>query len=105
MPFASKSVKQFSKEWHFNIVTSSPHYPQSNGLAECNVQTINMIFKKARDSGTDQSLALFHDITSNDSFANNENDHSVGGEVAQPSSEQCLRYGQVIRPPKRYRDD
>ena len=28
MPFASKSVKQFSKEWHFNIVTSSPHYPQ-----------------------------------------------------------------------------
>ena len=27
---------------------------------------------------------------------------SVGGEVLQPSSERRLRFGQVIRPPKRY---
>ena len=48
---------------------------------------------------------VYHDITSNNSVANNENDDSVGGEAAQPSSERCSRYGRVIRPPKKYGDD
>ena len=29
--------KKFAKEWQFNLTTSSPHFPQSNGLAERNV--------------------------------------------------------------------
>jgi len=47
MPFSSKALQKFSKEWHFTITTSSPRYPQSNGLAECYVQTVKQIFKKA----------------------------------------------------------
>lgn len=58
MPFASHSVRQFAQEWSFNIITSSPHYPQSNGLVERHVQTVKMILKKARDSGTDENLPL-----------------------------------------------
>lgn len=34
MPFDSKKIKQFSKEWDFIITTSSPYYPKSNGFAE-----------------------------------------------------------------------
>ena len=45
-------------EWNFNVVTSSPHFPQSNGLAERNVQTIKNLFKKAKEAGSDDHLAL-----------------------------------------------
>ena len=58
MPFGSKRLAQFSKEWNFNIITSSPHFPQSNGLAERHVQTVKNIIRKAKDSGSDVSLAL-----------------------------------------------
>ena len=34
MPFGSRAFHQFAKEWGFKVVTSSPTYPQSNGL-EC----------------------------------------------------------------------
>ena len=32
--YASKTFKQLMKEYHVNHITSSPHHPQSNGLAE-----------------------------------------------------------------------
>ena len=40
MPFGSKELYQFSREWEFEIITSSPEYPKSNGLAEKGVQVI-----------------------------------------------------------------
>ena len=43
------------KNLHFNLTTSSPHFPQSNGLAECNVKNL---FKKAKESGHDPEMAL-----------------------------------------------
>ena len=42
----------------FNLITSSPHFPQSNGLAEHNVQTVKNLFKKTKESGCDPELAL-----------------------------------------------
>ena len=47
MPFNSKEFKAFAKSWDFQIVTSSPTYPQSNGLVERNVQSIKRLYKKA----------------------------------------------------------
>ena len=58
MPFGSRAFQQFAKAWNFNIITSSPTYPQSNGLVERNVQTIKRLLKKARDDGKDEAMAL-----------------------------------------------
>ena len=58
MPFGSKQFQEFSKEWNFNLVTSSPRFPQSNGMAERNVQTIKNLYKKAKDARSDEQLAL-----------------------------------------------
>ena len=58
VPFNSRCFKEFAKEWHFNLTTSSLHFPQSNGLAERNVQTVKNLFKKAKESGHDPEMAL-----------------------------------------------
>ena len=58
MPFNSKAFRQFAKEWDFSVVTSSPNYAQSNGLAERNVQTMKKLLKKAHEGNKDEQLAL-----------------------------------------------
>ena len=46
-PFNSVLLKEFAKEWDSKIVTSSPRYAQSNGLAERGVQIAKNILRKA----------------------------------------------------------
>ena len=58
MPFSSKLLKQFAKAWNFSVVTSSPRFPQSNGFAKRNVQTIKSLLKQAKEAGNDEYLAL-----------------------------------------------
>ena len=43
MPFNSKEFKHFASDWGFKLTTSSPTYPQANGLSEKAVQTIKRI--------------------------------------------------------------
>uniref|UniRef100_A0A3P8VXA7 Integrase catalytic domain-containing protein n=1 Tax=Cynoglossus semilaevis TaxID=244447 RepID=A0A3P8VXA7_CYNSE len=43
--FASSA--DFAKEWGFQHITSSPHYPRSNGLAESSVKVVKGLMKKA----------------------------------------------------------
>ena len=47
-------MKDFASSYGFNHVTSSPHYPQSNGLAEWTVKTVKGLLEQS----TDQHLAL-----------------------------------------------
>ncbi|KAK3741172.1 hypothetical protein QZH41_002992 [Actinostola sp. cb2023] len=58
--FASSQFHDFSQEYHFKHITSSPRYPQSNGLAERTVQTAKQILKKAKYDGSDPNLALLN---------------------------------------------
>jgi len=58
MPFQSYVMKGFASDWGFNLVTSSPTYPQSNGQSERFVGIIKSIMKKAREERKDPSLAL-----------------------------------------------
>ena len=49
------SPETFTKlmiDYSVNHITSSPHYPQSNGLAEKYVQIVKYLFYKAKEEGT-----------------------------------------------------
>lgn len=56
--YDSWKYKRFAKEWNFKFQTSSPKYPQSNGLVERHIQTVKNIMKKVEDSGGDPYIAL-----------------------------------------------
>ena len=56
--FASEEFKKFAVTWGFTHTTSSPRYPQSNGMAERSVQTVENLLKKAKMVGQDPYLVL-----------------------------------------------
>lgn len=56
--YSSKLFREFSSKWQFKHRISSPHYPQSNGFAERNVQTVKGILKRCWMDGTDPYLAM-----------------------------------------------
>jgi hypothetical protein len=58
MPFGSYKLQEFAKEWDFQIVTSSPRYPQSNGQTEKFVGTIKSLFRKAKHEHKDPLMSL-----------------------------------------------
>ena len=49
MPYNSNEMQSFAKQSGFVIKTSSPHYPQSNGLAEISVKIVKSWLKKDLD--------------------------------------------------------
>nr|XP_054917162.1 uncharacterized protein K02A2.6-like [Dermacentor andersoni] len=56
--FSSHEFARFAKTYDFSDVTSSPRYPQSNGLAEKGVQIVKRILKKTREAREDFWLGL-----------------------------------------------
>ena len=63
-PQFSYGFDTFAKQWDFKHVTSSPTYPQSNGMAERTVQTVKNLIKKTLQDGEDPYLALLNFRTS-----------------------------------------
>ena len=47
--YISQEMTEFSREYGFKQLTSSPHYPRSNGLAERTVQTMKLMLEKSTD--------------------------------------------------------
>ena len=56
--YSSGEFHKFTQEWEFKHVTSSPHYPRSNGKAESAVKTCKTLLKKASLAKTDVYLSL-----------------------------------------------
>ena len=51
-PFNSQEFADFLSSHGVRHTTSSPHYPQSNGFIECQIQTVKNLLYKALDAGT-----------------------------------------------------
>ena len=47
--YSSQEMKDFANQYNFKHVTSSPHYPQSNGMAERMVKTAKSLLEKSAD--------------------------------------------------------
>ena len=56
--YTSKEFQLLMQSMSFNHLTSSPHYPQSNGLAEKFVGIIKNLFHKAKEKGQSPYTAL-----------------------------------------------
>ena len=54
--YTSKEFQQFGRDWDFIHDTSSPEYPQSNGLVERSIQTVKHVLLKAEETGDDPYL-------------------------------------------------
>ena len=56
--YASEAFTKMMQAYNVNHITSSPHYPLPNGLAEKFVQIMKNLFHKAREEGADIFKAL-----------------------------------------------
>ena len=56
--YSACNFKNFCNDWDFEHITSSPHYPQSNGFVERMVGIVKSVLKKAKQAGNDPQMAL-----------------------------------------------
>ena len=62
--YTSQAFTSVMQSYSVNIITSSLHYPQSNGLAEKYVQIVKSLFYKAKEESKDfyKCLMIYHNI-------------------------------------------
>ena len=60
--YAAEAFTNMMKEYGVNHTTSSPYYPQSNGLAAKFVPIVQNLFHKAKEEGKDlfKCLMIYH---------------------------------------------
>ena len=51
--YTLQAFRSVTKMYSVNHITSSLHYPQSNGLAEKYLQIVKYLFNKAKEGGKD----------------------------------------------------
>lgn len=56
--YNSNMYRNFAKNWNFESKTSSPRFPQSNGMVEKHLQTVKYMLSKAEYDGKDPYLTL-----------------------------------------------
>ena len=62
--YASKAFTHVMHAFGVKHITSSLHYPQSNGHAEKYLQIVNCLFNKAKEKGKDlyKCLMIYHNL-------------------------------------------
>ena len=62
--YSAETFTRLMTDYSVNHITSSPPYPQSNGLAEKYVQIVKNLFYKAQEEGADlyKSLMIYRNI-------------------------------------------
>ena len=58
--FINREFRSFAEEWNFHHVTSSPLFPQSNGLVENAVKHAMNLLDKCKKDGSDPLLGLLN---------------------------------------------
>ena len=60
--YVAEAFTNMMTEYGVNHITSFPHYPQSNGLAEKCVQIVKNLFNKEKEEGKDmfKCLMIYH---------------------------------------------
>ena len=58
--YTSQHFKDFAKQWDFTHTTSSPEFPQSNGLAERAVRSAKQLMEKSHRDGSDVFLNILN---------------------------------------------
>ena len=58
--YSSKEFESFTKQWEFKHTTTSPLYPQADGLVEKSVQTVKTLLTKAEQDNHDSYLGLIY---------------------------------------------
>ena len=68
--YTSHAFTSVMQSFSVNHITSSPHYPQSNGLAEKYVQIVKCLFNEAKEEGKDfyKYLMIYHNTPLIDSL-------------------------------------
>ncbi len=56
--YNTEKFRRFAKDWNFETRTSSPLFPQSNGMVERHIETVKYMLKKALHDNRDPHLAL-----------------------------------------------
>ena len=56
--YSCSEFQDFARQWNFVHTTSSPIYPQSNGLAERTVQTVKNMLTKCKADGQNPLLSM-----------------------------------------------
>ena len=56
--FTAGEFKRFAKEWGFEMILSSPEYPQGHALIDRHIQTVKKCMHKCDASGYDFDLAM-----------------------------------------------
>ena len=69
--YTFESFATLMKDYNVNHITSSPHYPQSNGLAEKYMQIVKNLFYKSKEEGRDlyKCLTVYHNTALSNSLS------------------------------------
>lgn len=89
--YTAKEFKNFAKEYNFELHTSSPYFPQSNGLAERYVGVAKDILDKCNGKDIDKALAAFRNTSKNELGSPNQRAFSRNTRSSLPQTQQSLK--------------